>query len=126
VTPGRFDERDLPLADAMISLRLVHDEHAISELRAAAAATAAADAATATTAGAAAGQRHVAVAAIATAARITQVWRRAERTTIRRVLRRRASGDEESCDGKCNFHGDAPTTGAERTESSAECHLRQV
>jgi Xaa-Pro aminopeptidase len=42
VRPGRFDPLDEPLADAMIALRLVHDEAAKAELRAAAAATAAA------------------------------------------------------------------------------------
>ena len=42
VRPGRFEAVDLPLADAMIALRLVHDDQAIAELRAAAAATAAA------------------------------------------------------------------------------------
>jgi Xaa-Pro aminopeptidase len=42
VAPGRFDDLDVPLADAMIALRLVHDAQAIAELRAAAAATAAA------------------------------------------------------------------------------------
>lgn len=42
VQPGQIGELDGPLADAMIELRLCHDEHAIGELRAAAAATAAA------------------------------------------------------------------------------------
>ena len=42
VRPGAFEPVDLPLADAMIALRLYHDDHAVGELRAAAAATAAA------------------------------------------------------------------------------------
>lgn len=42
VLPGELGERDLPLADAMIALRLIHDAHAIAELRAAATATQAA------------------------------------------------------------------------------------
>jgi Xaa-Pro aminopeptidase len=42
VRPGQFEELDLPLAEAMIALRLVHDAHAVGELRAAAAATQAA------------------------------------------------------------------------------------
>jgi Xaa-Pro aminopeptidase len=42
VRPGRLDQRDLPLADAMIALRLIHDQQAIGELRAAATATEAA------------------------------------------------------------------------------------
>jgi Xaa-Pro aminopeptidase len=39
VRPGVLDPVDLALADALIALRLVHDDHAIAELRAAAAAT---------------------------------------------------------------------------------------
>jgi Xaa-Pro aminopeptidase len=42
VQPGRLDAADEPLADAIIALRLVHDEAAVAELRTAAAATAAA------------------------------------------------------------------------------------
>jgi Xaa-Pro aminopeptidase len=42
VRPGVLEPIDLALADAMIALRLVHDDQAIAELRAAAAATAAA------------------------------------------------------------------------------------
>jgi Xaa-Pro aminopeptidase len=42
VQPGVLEPVDLPLADALIALRLVHDDHAIGELRAAAAATQAA------------------------------------------------------------------------------------
>jgi Xaa-Pro aminopeptidase len=42
VEPGTIAQIDGPLADALIALRLVHDDHAIGELRAAAAATQAA------------------------------------------------------------------------------------
>jgi Xaa-Pro aminopeptidase len=42
VRPGQLEATDGPLADAMIALRLVHDDQAVGELRAAAAATAAA------------------------------------------------------------------------------------
>ncbi|RLB56287.1 MAG: aminopeptidase P family protein [Deltaproteobacteria bacterium] len=42
VTPGRFDEADLPLVDGLIALRSVHDEAAIGGLRRAAAVTTAA------------------------------------------------------------------------------------
>ncbi len=42
LTPGRIDPTDLPLADAMIALRLRHDAAAVAELRAAAEATVAA------------------------------------------------------------------------------------
>jgi len=42
VTPGRFDDEDLPLIDALIGLRLVHDEAAVEGLRRAAAVTTAA------------------------------------------------------------------------------------
>jgi len=42
IRPGRIDGPDVPLADALIALRLQHDEAAIAELRLAAQATAAA------------------------------------------------------------------------------------
>jgi len=42
VRPGRFDVLDVPLAEALISLRLQHDQAAVAELRLAAEATAAA------------------------------------------------------------------------------------
>jgi Xaa-Pro aminopeptidase len=42
VRPGHVDALDVPLADALVTLRLQHDEAAIAELRAAAEATAAA------------------------------------------------------------------------------------
>jgi Xaa-Pro aminopeptidase len=42
IRPGHLDAVDEPLADAMIALRLVHDDAAVAELRAAAVATAAA------------------------------------------------------------------------------------
>ncbi|HXU82417.1 MAG TPA: aminopeptidase P N-terminal domain-containing protein, partial [Polyangia bacterium] len=42
VRPGVLEPVDIPLADALIALRLIHDDHAVGELRAAAAATAAA------------------------------------------------------------------------------------
>jgi Xaa-Pro aminopeptidase len=45
IRPGKLAEVDVPLADALIATRLVHDEAAIAELRAAAAATTAAHAA---------------------------------------------------------------------------------
>jgi Xaa-Pro aminopeptidase len=45
IRPGAFADIDQPLADALIELRLVHDEAAIRELRLAAAGTAAAHAA---------------------------------------------------------------------------------
>ncbi len=45
IRAGHLDDHDVPLAEAMIALRLVHDEAAVTELRAAATATAAAHAA---------------------------------------------------------------------------------